>query len=190
MGDVVTKQYRLSLAGRKPRIIPGKYKNKMSSCSCVQQVANSKPANSMVSCQKGPTRHAYAWQIGPFWQDTLAIKSVEAHSLASSVLTATDAPMQRHLQKHRWRQPLPLEKHREKQFPKLWNLSRHAALVQQLRPRHRTAHRKMWKMQRIVSQTTQPRRLPFFSAGVKIHHIISSSKNKVTTQRLIALYSR
>ena len=24
----------------------------------------------MVSCQKGPTRHAYAWQIGPFWQDT------------------------------------------------------------------------------------------------------------------------
>ena len=27
---------------------------------------------SMVACQKGPTRHAYAWQIGPFWQDTLA----------------------------------------------------------------------------------------------------------------------
>ena len=25
----------------------------------------------MVSCQKGPTRHAYAWQLGPFWQDTL-----------------------------------------------------------------------------------------------------------------------
>ena len=25
----------------------------------------------MVSCQKGPTRHAYAWLIGPFWQDTL-----------------------------------------------------------------------------------------------------------------------
>ena len=25
----------------------------------------------MVSCQKGPTRHAYAWQIRPFWQDTL-----------------------------------------------------------------------------------------------------------------------
>ena len=24
-----------------------------------------------VFCQKGPTRHAYAWQIGPFWQDTL-----------------------------------------------------------------------------------------------------------------------
>ena len=21
--------------------------------------------------QKGPTRHAYAWQIGPFWRDTL-----------------------------------------------------------------------------------------------------------------------
>ena len=27
----------------------------------------------MVSCQKGPTRHAYAWQIGPIWQDTLDI---------------------------------------------------------------------------------------------------------------------
>ena len=25
----------------------------------------------MVSYQKGPTRHANAWQIGPFWQDTL-----------------------------------------------------------------------------------------------------------------------
>ena len=29
---------------------------------------------SSVSCQKGPTRHAYAWQIGPFWQDTLDLK--------------------------------------------------------------------------------------------------------------------
>ena len=29
---------------------------------------------SMVSCQKGPTRHAYAWQIGPFWQDTLDVR--------------------------------------------------------------------------------------------------------------------
>ena len=26
---------------------------------------------SMISCQKGLTRHACAWQIGPFWQDTL-----------------------------------------------------------------------------------------------------------------------
>ena len=29
--------------------------------------------NSMVSCLKGPTRHAYAWQIGPFWQGTIDI---------------------------------------------------------------------------------------------------------------------
>ena len=29
------------------------------------------PRISRVSCKKGPTRHAYAWQIGPFWQDTL-----------------------------------------------------------------------------------------------------------------------
>ena len=28
---------------------------------------------SIVSCQKGPTCHAYAWQIGPFWQDTHGI---------------------------------------------------------------------------------------------------------------------
>ena len=28
---------------------------------------------SRVSCQKGTTHHAYAWQIGPFWQDTLDI---------------------------------------------------------------------------------------------------------------------
>ena len=28
---------------------------------------------SMVSCQKGPTHHADAWQIGPFWQATLDI---------------------------------------------------------------------------------------------------------------------
>ena len=32
---------------------------------------NADVLTSMVSCQKGPTRHAYAWQIGPFWQDTL-----------------------------------------------------------------------------------------------------------------------
>ena len=31
---------------------------------------------SMVSCQKGPTRHAYAWQIGPFWQDTLDMQNL------------------------------------------------------------------------------------------------------------------
>ena len=28
---------------------------------------------SMVSCQKGPTRYAYAWQIRLFWQDILDI---------------------------------------------------------------------------------------------------------------------
>ena len=32
--------------------------------------------NSMVSCQKGPTRHAYEWQIGAFWQDTLVYSVV------------------------------------------------------------------------------------------------------------------
>ena len=28
----------------------------------------------MVSCQKGPTRHAYTWQIRPFSQDTLVMR--------------------------------------------------------------------------------------------------------------------
>ena len=32
---------------------------------------------SRVSCQKGPTHHAYAWLIGPFWQDTLDIHSIQ-----------------------------------------------------------------------------------------------------------------
>ena len=31
---------------------------------------------SRVSCQKGPTCHACAWQIGPFWQDTLDMKII------------------------------------------------------------------------------------------------------------------
>ena len=29
---------------------------------------------SRVSCQKGPSRHAYAWQKGPFWQDTIDMR--------------------------------------------------------------------------------------------------------------------
>ena len=29
---------------------------------------------SIVSCQKGPNRHAYAWPKEPFWQDTLDIR--------------------------------------------------------------------------------------------------------------------
>ena len=29
--------------------------------------------SSMVSCQKGPTRHSYAWKIESFGQDTLVI---------------------------------------------------------------------------------------------------------------------
>ena len=41
---------------------------------------------SMVSCQKGPTRHAYAWQIGPFWQDTLDEVSVVAWAVRDAVL--------------------------------------------------------------------------------------------------------
>ena len=43
---------------------------------------------SMVSCQKGPIRHAYAWQIGPFWQDTLDILAIgRSHSVDIGVLS-------------------------------------------------------------------------------------------------------
>ena len=43
---------------------------------------NSILKRSMVACQKGPTRHAYAWPIGPFWQDTLEIRiRLYKHSL-------------------------------------------------------------------------------------------------------------
>ena len=40
----------------------------------------------MVSCQRGPTRHAHAWQIGPFWQDTLEIWVTSVHACHSSSL--------------------------------------------------------------------------------------------------------
>ena len=39
----------------------------------VPQFLQCNPGKSMVSCQKGPTHHAYAWQIGPFCQDTVEI---------------------------------------------------------------------------------------------------------------------
>ena len=47
---------------------------------------------SRVSCKKGPTRHAYAWQIGHFWQDTLDIATslispfMWAHGLTTPTL--------------------------------------------------------------------------------------------------------
>ena len=45
---------------------------------------------SRVSFQKGLTRHAYAWQIGPFWQDTLDIGVIAVPvSLIDRVLTPT-----------------------------------------------------------------------------------------------------
>ena len=41
----------------------------------------------MVSCQKGPSRHAYTWQIGPFWQDTLDICLIPAQVIISKKKT-------------------------------------------------------------------------------------------------------
>ena len=46
---------------------------------------------SKVSCQKGPTRHAYAWEIGPHWQDTLdvfALRATDTIAHATSCLTS------------------------------------------------------------------------------------------------------
>ena len=42
------------------------------------KIVCNRTCKSMVSCQKGPTHQAYAWQIGPFWQDTLHMY-VEQH---------------------------------------------------------------------------------------------------------------
>ena len=41
---------------------------------------------SMVSCQKGPTFHAYACQIGPFWQDTFDITAIYRESIVYGLL--------------------------------------------------------------------------------------------------------
>ena len=40
----------------------------------------------MVSCQKGPTRHACARQIGPFWQDTLELLKQNFELIVSSIV--------------------------------------------------------------------------------------------------------
>ena len=56
---------------------------------------------SMVSCQKGPTRLAYAWLIGPFWQDTLDICItwpwiVNGIAMDASSFNRTSSGMTRH----------------------------------------------------------------------------------------------
>ena len=51
-------------------------------------LTNSYNVISRVSCQKGPTHHAYAWQIGPFWQDTLDMW----HHLPMSDRNITEVP--------------------------------------------------------------------------------------------------
>ena len=43
----------------------------------------------MVSCQKGPTRHAYALQIGPFWQDDLDVGVLEYMYTENIAITGT-----------------------------------------------------------------------------------------------------
>ena len=40
-------------------------------CTCMLHSVLFVSDISRVYCQKGPTHHAYAWQIGPFWQNTL-----------------------------------------------------------------------------------------------------------------------
>ena len=47
----------------------------------------------MASCQKGPICHAYAWQIRPFWQDTLDICMNElGHHSSRKRLVAISVP--------------------------------------------------------------------------------------------------
>ena len=54
--------------------VPGNIELKLMGEMILERKRNISYLTSRVSCQKGPTRHAYAWQIGPFWQDTLDIK--------------------------------------------------------------------------------------------------------------------
>ena len=42
------------------------------------------------SCQKGPTHHAYTWQIGPFWQDALDILSLRCAAHFATVRAQSD----------------------------------------------------------------------------------------------------
>ena len=42
---------------------------------------------SMVCCQKGTTRHAYPWQIGPFWWETFDIYQISDRSVSIIGLT-------------------------------------------------------------------------------------------------------
>ena len=57
---------------------------------------------SRVSCQKGPTRHAYAWQIGPFWQDTLdvgflkTIQYAKDLHISETMIDFTESAQRRH----------------------------------------------------------------------------------------------
>ena len=46
----------------------------------------------MVSCQRAPTSHAYAWQIGPFWQDTLDMLSAAKNSYIEFKIWQPRAP--------------------------------------------------------------------------------------------------
>ena len=75
---------------------------------------------SRVSCQKGPTHHAYAWQIGPFWQDTLDV--------GIPVSQAQPALMVIKLPRHPWRVKASISitpmKHQHCNWPlhnMLWN---------------------------------------------------------------------
>ena len=45
---------------------------------------------SVVSCQKGSTLHAYAWQIGPFWQGTLDIQCIIATDSVDEMRTVVN----------------------------------------------------------------------------------------------------
>ena len=57
---------------------------------------------SMVSCQKGPTRHAYAWQIGPFWQDTLDFQSASKTGNTIDTIQETCNPQVKERQAFCW----------------------------------------------------------------------------------------
>ena len=77
-GDICNMSFQIHIMSPQPgprvkkNILQNLFQIVWNTSKCGKNIKkNVAPASdiSRVSCQKGPTRHAYAWQIGPFWQD-------------------------------------------------------------------------------------------------------------------------
>ena len=62
----------------------------------------------MVSYQKGPTCHAYAWKIGPFWQDTIDIAFFLLYAVDSIAVLLEPYTSRAQTNTHRFYKPVLL----------------------------------------------------------------------------------